>query len=487
MRVGHDPCGGNRCAGSALRIAIYGLTKSNFRDSIRLTVHRGPAKGDGSMASVARVIPVHKIYLDNDNPRHPPIDSEGEIMGKLFTNEKVKGLAEDIVAYGVSPLDRMGVIPHPKVPGAFIAVEGNRRLCALKLLSDPEKAPTEPARKAFRNLKLSLPTPIKNVEVVVFETRDDARHWMRIRHEGELNGAGTKSWRAPQITRFNAGGDKVDNPNVLAHELLAYALKRKLINQEEHDQTKITTLTRFLNGPVFRDTLAITSHRQLETDAPQEEFDRGIDRFLRDARTAKSDVHSRTTIQDREKYAKRLVKEGVAPETRTSSPVRLHPESGRMDTPKDKGGQSENKSPDKRKHVIPPNFRCVIRDKVHKRIYDELKNVDAQEHPFASAYLLRAFIEITTRAFCKKYKISPAKPDLHMWIGKAADYLQQQNGVDPRTLKALRVMATERDSGYSPESLGAAVHGGGLIPTRTDLNRYWDSLESGLRLMLDRL
>lgn len=434
----------------------------------------------------ARVVPVSKIFLDNENPRHPPIESEGEIIAKLFSAEKVKGLAEDIAQHGPSPLDRIGVIPHPKVPDAYIAVEGNRRLCALKLLNDPEKAPTEPGRKAFRALKQSLNAPLKQVEVVIFPSREDARHWMRIRHEGELNGAGTKSWKAPQITRFNAGGDRADNPNLLAHELLGYALKRKLITQDEHDKTKITTLTRFLNGPVFRDTLAITSHKQLETDAPQQEFDKGIERFLRDARTPNSEVHSRTSIKDREKYAKRLVKEGVAPATRTSNPVRLHPDSGKMDAPKGAGGQGENRSPDKRKYVIPSDFRCVIKDRVHKRIYDELKCIDAEEHPFASAYLLRAFIEITTRAFCKKYQITHAKADLHLWIGNAANYLQN-DGVEAKRLKALRVMATERDSGYSPESLGAAVHGGGVIPTRTDLNRYWDSLEGGLRLMLERL
>lgn len=438
------------------------------------------------MASAPIIVQLHRIYLDNENPRHPPIESEGEIISKLFSAEKVKGLAEDIVRHGVSPLDRMGVIPHPKVSGAYIAVEGNRRLCALKLLHDPEKAPTESGRKAFRLLKSSLNAPIKEVEVVVFPSREAARHWMRLRHEGELKGAGTKSWKAPQITRFNAGGDKVDNPNVLAHELLAYALNRKLITQDDHDQTKITTLTRFLNGPVFRNTLAITSHRQLETDAHQEEFDRCIERFLRDARTPSSDVHSRTTIQDRERYARHLMKEGIAPIARTSNPVRLHPQSGKMDAPKDGSGQSENRSPDKRRHVIPSDFRCVIKDRVHKRIYDELKHIDTEEHTFASAYLLRAFIELTTRAFCNKYKVAHPKPDLHLWIGNAADHLLTE-GVNAKKLKALRVMANQRDSGYSPESLGAAVHGGGLIPTRTDLNRYWDSMEGGLRLMLDRL
>jgi hypothetical protein len=437
------------------------------------------------MAYDSRVIPLHRIYLDNENPRHPLIETEVEIISTLFSGEKVKGLAEDIAEHGVSPLDRIGVIPHPKVSGSFIAVEGNRRLCALKLLNDPEKAPTEPGRRAFRELKSKLDGAIKEIDVVVFPTREAARHWMRIRHEGELNGAGTKSWKAPQITRFNAGGDK-DNPNVLANELLAYALQRGIINQEEHDKAKITTLTRFLNGPVFRHTLAITSHRQLETDAPQEEFDRGVERFLRDALTPNSDVHSRTSKEDREKYAKRLTREGVAPQTRTSQPFRLHPESGKMDAAKNAFTRSDNKNPDKRKHVIPPDFRCKIKNRVQKRIYDELKNIDAEEHSFSSAYLLRAFIELTTREFCRKNNIATGKNDLHVCIGKAADYLQQHCSIEARELKALRVMANKRDSGYSPESLGAAVHGG-LIPTRTELNRYWDSMEDGLRLMLDRL
>ena len=158
-----------------------------------------------------------------------------------------------------------------------------------------------------------------------------------------------------------------------------------------------------------------------------------------------------------------------------------------MDASRERGGQGgENRSPDKRKNVIPHEFRCVIKDRIHKRIYDELKRIDAEEHPFASAYLLRAFIEITTRSFCKKYGINNSKNDLHLQIGRAADYLQSQ-GIAAKELKALRIMANERDSGYSPESLGAAVHGGGLIPTRTDLNRYWDSLEGGLRMMLERL
>jgi hypothetical protein len=440
------------------------------------------------MASETRTVAVHKIFLDNENPRHPPIEHEGEIIAKLVIGEKVRGLAEDIVAYGVSPLDRMGVVPHPKIRGAFIAVEGNRRLCAVKLLADPEKAPSEPHKKVFRALKSKLKAPISALEVVVFDDRAAARHWMTIRHEGEQDGAGTKNWKAPQIARFNAGGSQADNPNILANELLDYAVKRKLITQDEHEKISITTLTRFLNGPLFRDTLGLMSNKELTTDAPQEEFDKGIARFLRDARTAGSDVHSRTNADQREQYRRKLLKEGVVPKTRTGHATRIHPENGTIDPQPGSGGGStrDNRSPDKRKNIIPSDFHCHIANKVHKRIYDELKKIDAEDHPFAGAYLLRAFIELTTRSFCKKHRIISGKPELHHAIGLAADFLQNDQKIPAKELKALRVMSKERDSAYSPESLGAAVHGG-LIPSRADLNKHWDTMEADLRLMLDRL
>ena len=65
------------------------------------------------------------------------------IRDSLLGKEKVRKLAEDIATKGISPLDRLGVTAHPKVNDSYVAVEGNRRLCALKLLADPEKAPTE--------------------------------------------------------------------------------------------------------------------------------------------------------------------------------------------------------------------------------------------------------------------------------------------------------------------------------------------------------
>lgn len=85
------------------------------------------------MAHIFKRVSLRRIYLDNSNPRHDPIENEPEIIQHLLEKENVKPLAKHIAqAAGTSPLERIAVIPHHKIPNAYIAAEGNRRVCAIK-------------------------------------------------------------------------------------------------------------------------------------------------------------------------------------------------------------------------------------------------------------------------------------------------------------------------------------------------------------------
>lgn len=439
------------------------------------------------MSYSIRTIPVRQLFLDAENPRHDPIDNEPEIIAHLLKTEKVRKLAADIAKQGgLNPLDRIGVVADKKLPNNFIALEGNRRVCALKLLADPEKAPTESIRKQFRALKDALPSPLKQLEVAIFPTRADASHWLRLRHEGALDGIGTKPWQSQEIARFNKTSGAGDNPNVLALELLEYAQHRNLISPAEKKDASVTTLTRYLSSPVVRHTLAITSNKELRSDADQDEFDRGIKKFLDDAREG-TEVHSRTSKADREGYAKRLSREGYSPKTRAAADARLHPESGKMEgVTGSKPGKRDNRSPDRRLTVIPSDFQCHIKAAVHKRVYDELKKLDAETFSFSAAYLLRAFVELTVHAYCKKHQLKIQRGELDKTIKTAADHLSQAYQIKAPDLKGLRVMASERDSSYSPETLGSSVHGS-LTPTRVQLIRAWDNISPALRHLLDHI
>ncbi|WP_114087209.1 hypothetical protein [Thalassospira profundimaris] len=444
--------------------------------------------------SSEKKIKLSKLYLDNENPRHDPIDNEPEIIQYLLDKQSVKPLAKHIASKGrISPLEKIGVVPHGRVAGAYVAAEGNRRTCALKLLGDPDKAPKESDKKFFRKLKSEMSDPIVELDVVVFEDEDEAEPWVSLRHEGEQGGVGTKPWNPEQQARFHTKKGGATNPNLQSLMLLEYALVKELITKPQADGISLTTVTRFLSNPEFRQTLGLVDNKSLIISVPQNQFDNVVKRFLLDALAdddEKKKVHSRTSAEQRREYAKQLREEGVAPTIREPEnlDVRINADIKPSDNPKDVRLQGpatrNNRSPDLRHKVVPANFRVSITDPILKRLYDELRLIDPNVFSFSSAYLVRAVIERSSELFVRQ-RYGSAPPELHRKIGKVVAILLE-DGVDERELKVWRIMANDKESRYSPESIGHFVHGG-AVPTKTDLIRTWDSVQSVLAMVFDRL
>ncbi len=437
-------------------------------------------------------VDVSRIYLANENPRHDPIDTEPEIIHHLIAKEHVKPLARHIAKAGsTSPLERIAVVAHPKVKNAYIAAEGNRRICALKLLADPDKADSEANKKYFRELSEEMDTPPSMIEAVVFRDLQTARPWMSLRHEGEQGGVGTRPWDANQKARFNAQAGNAQNPNIQASLLIDYARNQKLLSSKDLDAISITTMTRYLSNPVFRDTLGLKDSKTLAITVPADEFDRVVVRFLTDILDPESGVNSRTKIEDRKNYAHKLRKEGVAPTTRGLDPLDAANAPHQKKDHSTQSGKStttkrNNRSPDDRKHVVPSKFAVHINDKVLKRLYDELKGLDAEKFPFAATYLLRAVIEQMATLFLSQNGKKHDDAELHPKLARVADLLEREYGMTDRQLKFLRTMSSDKESRYSPATLGHFVHGG-AIPSHTHAIKMWDSLELIIETTLEQL
>lgn len=441
------------------------------------------------MTYLIKEIDVSRIYLANENPRHDPIENEPEIIQHLIAHENVKPLARHIANAGhTSPLERIAVIEHPKIKNAFIAAEGNRRVCAIKLLADPDKADTEANKKYFRSLSELMANSPGKLEAVVFSNMKTARPWMSLRHEGEQGGVGTKPWNPKQTARFNAQGGNPQNPNIQASLLIDYARKQKLLSPKELDSISITTMTRYLSNPVFRDTIGLKDSKTLAITVPTDEFNRVVARFLTDILDPHSGVNSRTKIEDRKQYVNKLRSEGVVPTTRGLDPLDAttapRPKKGdSSQTGKHATSQRDNRSPDDRIHVIPVKFTAHIKDTILKRVYDELKKLDAEKFPFAATFLLRAVIEQIATLFLSQNGTN--KEELHTKLACVADLLQKQ-GLTSRQLKFLRTMSSDKDNRYSPNTMGHFVHGG-AIPTHNNAIKMWDSLEPIIDILLKQL
>ncbi|ENA7263200.1 TPA: hypothetical protein ACHYW0_005032, partial [Escherichia coli] len=247
------------------------------------------------------------LYLDSKNPRHDPINNRMEIINYLIQNEKIKVLAKSIAENGTSPLETLAVMENEN--GHFIALEGNRRVCALTLLNDPDLCP-ENERAYFRKLSDNSDVIPDAVECVLFENREDANKWIELRHNGEQDGAGLLTWNATQKARHFGSSD-----NTLALKLLDYAETKGFISKQKRDGI-LTTASRFLGNPVFRSTMGIRTGRSesnVMIDVSRDEFDKVLERFINDLINGENNVTSRSKKEDWENYAKQLRSEGIAP------------------------------------------------------------------------------------------------------------------------------------------------------------------------------
>lgn len=426
-------------------------------------------------------VSINKLHLDPKNPRHDPLEDEDEIIAQLYKDEQVLNLAKDIVAKGtLSPLDRTAVIEMEDNPGHYFVVEGNRRVCALKLLHDPHKAPTSEARKALEALAQRFKAP-SSLSVVVFADRQGARPWIGLRHLGPQDGAGTLPWDSSQKTRYAEG----ESPNQLALAVLDRAEESGWINAEQREQLAITTLTRYLSSPLVRAALGLGSNRELQYTHEASEVDAALQQFLADAVPGADGsaplVHSRSKKSEREAYARELSARGVAPRTLLPSPAQP-PEPSKSPKPTKPRGKQH---PDDRKYLVPTGFVIQHSDKALLRLKRELLSTPIEDHEFAVNYLLRAFVERVMVLYAQHCKVHGPRMKDKQLVHACVDALTKDGGKDSE-LKSMRVAASDEDAAHSLHTLGAGVHTGHL-PTRKSLIAAWDNWEKALKLMLERL
>ena len=437
------------------------------------------------------------IYLDTKNPRHNPIDDQNEIIKYLISKEKVKELAKDISSHGISPIELFAVLDDGN--GKYIALEGNRRQCALILLNDPMRSPNSD-RTYFQRLADSMPSPITEVDSVVFNSREEADPWIDRRHEGQQDGIGIKQWDATQKTRRNLSR-KLKDRNALSQALLQYAVESKYLSQDETERI-LTTATRYLANPFLRKTMGIVSKSNdpdVAINVSSDDFDRVLEKFCKDLIDEESGVSSRSKKADWENYAKNLAQEGFAPSANCPDHKLSDRRNSNGEVNENNGGGQDpggrmNPDPDKRKHIIPSSgFSAKIKDNNLRRALGELKKIPVQKFPLATAMVCRVFLERTYLLFYEKRQgggpvVIP--PKTHLLLKKVVDQIEQDKKAlsrpEKEALNALKRVQSNETNVLSPRTLGANVHLA-HYPNPAELNREWDNVQAILLYMLKKI
>lgn len=234
-------------------------------------------------------IPIANLLIDPENPRLETQASQNETLLEMLDAQAVKlvTLASDIVNFGPNPADLPIVMPIDGNDGRYVVLEGNRRVAALKVLSTPElasQAESPTVRRRFAELgKQFQSRSINSLFCVVVASRQEADHWIQLRHTGENAGAGIVSWGATEAARYMArlSGDKP--PHL---QILDFVKERGQLSEEATrrlPRIAITNLQRLIDDPYVRSKLGIDVRRSnVFTDYSGEEVVKGLTKVVED-------------------------------------------------------------------------------------------------------------------------------------------------------------------------------------------------------------
>lgn len=438
------------------------------------------------------VVSFSKLHFDPVNPRGEPEPDEEKIRNLFGSQPETLKLATHLAENGQNPLDRLGIIKHPKLPGHFVIREGNRRLCAMQLLRDPDRAPTDATRKAFQKLADTGRTIPDEVQAVLFHEKHKARVWMSVKHEGPQGGLGTLQWGSKEKTRFNREGEtgitRPKNPNRQAEALLTYAVKEGLITPEERNLIALTTITRYL--PNVRTALALLNTEDCTTNARPDEFNAALKRFLKDAKDTgtpgvKATVHSRSSSAQRTEYAETLRREGLSPVNRDQTPY--DPSLAPPSKPEGKGGAKSKSAthPSKRKQLIPSSFAATIKDNVLLRLVGEGKELHPDDALFSCNYLNRVILERIVHLYATKHGVG-RDGDFAEVVQRVIRHAKESENPPAKSVANVLTKTADKRSSYSYELMSNPIHGGS-IPSGADNRANWETLQPALEYLLARL
>jgi hypothetical protein len=144
-------------------------------------------------------VAVDRLRFDLKNPRYssdplPGRSSEAQIISELIASADIAELVQSIAANGYIDIEPMVVMPNDNV---FTVLEGNRRLAAIRLLSNPELA----RECGFITPAITdeVARSLKELTVYAVDKREEARDFIGFKH---INGP--HRWDALAKARFAA-------------------------------------------------------------------------------------------------------------------------------------------------------------------------------------------------------------------------------------------------------------------------------------------
>jgi hypothetical protein len=360
--------------------------------------------------STASISPLD-IALDRDNPRInvETSDEESDIVRKLILYEEVQDLARKISQAGLLPGERIIVV---RESDQWVVLEGNRRICACKLLLAPQLVPPE-FQKSFPKLTTATEIQrIQKVEADVAPDRRTAEPILTLRHTE----TGIRRWRPVarmrRVRRLLDEGFTVDQiaqeynatpgnirKTIREYRLLQLAEGLKGLTKAEHEKLsnpdlKTNPYTRFFELSDVKEYLGISfsPSGDVSIQPPRREFDTKLKLIVR---AFLNDDKFDTRTDPENVLGPEFRKFKAAPPPPALKPATVPAVSV---APQASSSPSAPATPAGQTVIRPDRFFeslvCRVPDNSIAAVVAEIKKVNPETYPISATYLLRVLVEL---------------------------------------------------------------------------------------------
>jgi hypothetical protein len=472
-----------------------------------------------------------ELYLDEINPRFiiPPNPSQQSIIDYLIENEEVEQLAIDIAKSGGLYAGERVIATKEK--GRWVVLEGNRRVCACKILMDPSLL----ANKRFasvdkiallRTEELKQSLSVLNVDVV--KNRLEAQSSLAAKHIDGIKKWSTISKYKFFVLEFDAG-KSIEEISMITglslskiktglkeYRIIDYVLNLPFWTQEEREKylnlqdIKTTRLTRLFSAKPssakskrFREIIDLDYDDRyfIKTSLDKNVFDKILHIVSQAAfvpNYAPDFIGTRSSYEDIPQLMQfleqnKLVIENkpeeknvfVVPTSETDNGVKT----GNNDTTvSDKNNTAtniaNNQNTSKRNVLIPECFKANCTVVKINDIINELKRLNFGYCINAQAVLLRVLLELSLKYYLNKVGESSKIDEEHL-EGTYTAALESMrvkkriNSVEHSNFTQLR----KSDKIFN--IFNGYVHYDSVVPNKDILIYYFDNLRRIIEICLN--
>ncbi|MCU7920559.1 MAG: hypothetical protein KZQ95_19720 [Candidatus Thiodiazotropha sp. (ex Epidulcina cf. delphinae)] len=437
-----------------------------------------------------RPIKITALEVNTENPRFEMVANQREAIAVMIEDQKNKlvKLAQDIVENGLNPSDLVIVTPHEKHNGKFGVLEGNRRVTAIKLLSNNNLIPEK--HKALLNKFRQLSSefkrnPVKLVTCVIFSDVDEANKWIKLKHTGANDGIGTVTWDAQQKARFE---ERYEGKSTYALQIIDFLKKDKEIDEgikKTLQAIPSSSLQRLLADPDVRDVIGIMiEDGRVVTSRPPSEIRKPLLKIVSDLARDDFTVKEIYYKDDRLNYLETFKLKDLPDNSITTPKWEVITPNPPKEAQK-KRAKSRPLSVS-RNTVIPKS--CIIHINAPRinKIYRELKDLDLKYFVNAAAITFRVFVELSVDNFVESNNIKVTiNEKLSNKISKVIDYMKSEKILTRDELKPINTAISSPNSIFSINTFNAYVHNKHFHPMDSDLKTTWDNIEPFMLALWD--